>query len=375
MSMFFESLAPLRAFLCDPDVTEVMVNSPDNIWIEMRGVMTRVAVCLTSSQIEGAIRSLAASVQKSAVRGSAQGIVHAAHHGLRIAAVMHPSAVDGHALSIRRHREARLSLDDYMKAGAMVAPRDGAGGGEGDVRRPHIRDALPCARTNATASADLAVPATEPAELKALLSGMVRSRRSILVAGGTSTGKTTFLNALIGEVPSTERVLSIEDTTELNISVPNRVRLLSNADHGVTAQHLIALSLRFRPDRILVGEVRGGEAFDLLQALNTGHEGGMASIHANNARSALTRLESLAMLGLPDGSRWTINDMRRLIAECFDAVIHMRRAGEHRYISEVAEIHGIHENEYRLLHRFRAHAAPAAYAPRSTNLPCHASQF
>ncbi|NMG68276.1 CpaF family protein, partial [Azoarcus indigens] len=153
-------------------------------------------------------------------------------------------------------------------------------------------------------------------------STMVRQRKNVLVAGGTSSGKTTFLNALVGEIPHEERIISIEDTQELKLSVPNCVRLLSNPDKKVTTQQLVALSLRFRPDRVLVGEVRGGEAFDFIQALNTGHDGGMGSLHANNGRTALSRLESLAMLGIPLGSRWDLSDMRKLIADCFHYVVH-----------------------------------------------------
>jgi len=180
------------------------------------------------------------------------------------------------------------------------------------------------------------------------LRALVRARKNILIAGGTSTGKTTFLNAMIGEVPKDERVITIEDTQELKLQVPNRVRLLSNEDKKVTARTLVALCLRFRPDRIIVGEVRGGEAFDLLQALNTGHDGGMASIHANNARMALSRLESVAMLGIPLGSSWTLRDMRKNIADCFHYVVHLKRTGELRHISEIVEIKGFKDDDYIL---------------------------
>ena len=180
------------------------------------------------------------------------------------------------------------------------------------------------------------------------LVALVQSRKNVLVAGGTSAGKTTFLNALIGTIPADQRVVTIEDTMELKLYVPNRVRLLSNIDTNVTTQLLVALCLRFRPDRIIVGEVRGGEAYDLLQALNTGHDGGLASLHANNARTALSRLESLAMLGIPPGSRWELEDMRKNIADCFNYVVHFKRTGEMRHVSEILEIRGFHNNDYDL---------------------------
>ncbi|MBY4898643.1 CpaF family protein [Cupriavidus sp. AU9028] len=324
VAMFFESLAPIREYIDAPDVAEVMVNRHDSIWVERRGEMTRVEVQLEPAKLEGAVRSLASSVQKSAVRGTAQGIINAGHKGLRIAAVMQPTAIDGHALSIRRHRETNLSLNDYVRAGAFSAKHSRSTANDMPIFAGSVEDEL----------------------LKEALIAMVQQRKNVLVAGGTSSGKTTLLNALVENIPASERVLTIEDTMELKTRVPNAVRLLSNTDKNVTTQQLVALALRFRPDRILVGEVRGGEAFDLLQALNTGHDGGMASLHANNAKAALSRLESLAMLGIPVGSRWELEDMRKLIAECFNYVIHMRRTGEMRHVSEIIEIKGFRNGDY-----------------------------
>lgn len=326
VEMFFQSLSALRRELEDRDVAEIMINHHDSIWVERRGEMRRAEIQIPAAMLDGAIRALAASVEKSAVRGTQQGIIHAGHQGLRIAAVMRPTAIDGNALSIRKHRETTLTLDDYVRMGAFSSKV---------ARNPQAEHPI------------FAGP-VEDEGLRDALVAAVRGRKNILVAGGTSSGKTTLLNALVGAIPHTERVISIEDTMELRIAVPNVVRLLSNADRQVTTQLLVALCLRFRPDRILVGEVRGGEAFDLLQALNTGHDGGMASLHANHARSALSRLESMAMLGIPPGSRWEIQDMRKLIAECFHYVVHMRRHGETRHISEVVEIQGFDDKDYIL---------------------------
>jgi Flp pilus assembly CpaF family ATPase len=149
-------------------------------------------------------------------------------------------------------------------------------------------------------------------------------------------------------VPQDQRVITIEDTMELKLRVPNLVRFLSNPDKGVTTQGLVALCLRFRPDRIIVGEVRSGEAFDFIQALSTGHDGGLGSIHSNDARGGLSRLESLAMLGIPPGSRWDLVDMRKAIADCFHYVIHLRRTGELRHVSEIVEIKGFKDGDYVL---------------------------
>ncbi|MFP3756329.1 ATPase, T2SS/T4P/T4SS family [Cupriavidus sp. SIMBA_020] len=324
IGMFFESLAPIRGFMDAPDVAEVMINRYDNVWVERRGVMTRLDVMIEPAKLEGAIRSLASSVQKSAVRGTSQGIINAGHKGLRIAAVMQPTAIGGHALSIRRHQERNLSLSDYVKAGAFSAKH----ARHVDTDRPIF-----------------AGPVEDELLLEALTQ-LVRQRKNILVAGGTSSGKTTLLNALVEVIPDDERVLTIEDTMELKPRVPNVVRLLSNNDKGVSTQQLVALSLRFRPDRILVGEVRGGEAYDMLQAFNTGHDGGMGSLHAPNARAALSRLESMALLGIPSGSGWKVEDMRKLVADCIHYVIHMKRTGEMRHVSEILEVKGIRGNDY-----------------------------
>jgi pilus assembly protein CpaF len=326
VDMFFEALSPLREYFDAPDIAEIMVNDYRNVWIEHRGVMSRVNIDLRPEHLEGAIHSLASSVDKSARAGSDKGIINAGHKNLRIAAVMNPTAIDGHALSIRKHRESKMSLDDYVRMGAFsklhARPEE--------AEAIHFEDGI------------------ENEALMRALTALVQSRKNVLVAGGTSAGKTTFLNALVSVIPQDQRVITIEDTMELKVQVPNRVRLLSNADTNVTTQLLVALCLRFRPDRIIVGEVRGGEGYDLLQALNTGHDGGLASLHANNARTALSRLESLAMLGIPSGSRWELGDMRKNIADCFNYVVHFRRTGEMRHISEILEIRGFRNNDYDL---------------------------
>jgi pilus assembly protein CpaF len=326
VDMFFQALSPLKELLDAPELTEIMVNDHRNIWIEHRGVMSRVNVDLRPEHLEGAIHALASSVDKSAHAGSDKGIINAGHRNLRIAAVMNPTAIDGHALSIRKHRESKMSLDDYVRMGAFAR----------DYARPEEAEA---------------VHFEEGIENEALvhaLKVLVHSRKNVLVAGGTSAGKTTFLNALVGIIPEDQRVITIEDTMELRVQVPNRVRLLSNPDTNVTTQLLVALCLRLRPDRIIVGEVRGGEGYDLLQALNTGHDGGLASLHANNARTALSRLESLAMLGIPPGSRWELDEMRKHIADCFNYVVHFKRTDEMRHVSEILEIRGFRNNDYDL---------------------------
>jgi pilus assembly protein CpaF len=326
VKMFFESVRPLREYFEAPDVAEIMVNDFRNVFIESRGRMHRLDLELNQSTLNGAILSLATSVEKSARAGTSQGIVNAGHSNLRIAAVMRPTAIDGHAMSIRKHRDSTLSFADYVSMGAFSRVKARNENEQGIEFPPGIEDD----------------------GLADLLRQLIVARKNILVAGGTSTGKTTLLNACVAEIPDEDRVISIEDTMELKLRVPNRVRFLSNEDKGVSTRVLVALCLRFRPDRIIVGEVRGGEAYDFIQALNTGHDGGLGSIHANDARGALGRLESLAMLGVPAGTRWDLNDLRKNIASCFHYVVHLRRTGELRHISEILEIQGFRDGDYIL---------------------------
>lgn len=287
--------------------------------------MRRLDIEFVPATLKGAIHALAASVEKSAQAGTSQGIINGGHKNLRIATVMKPTAIDGDALAIRRHRETNLSIKDYAQMGAFSLVH---------AKRSVDRPIFP--------------PGVADEGLAEAFTTMVQQRANVLVAGGTSTGKTTFLNALNGLISTEERVITIEDTMELKVNLPNRVRLLSNPDKGVTTQVLVALCLRFRPDRIIVGEVRGGEAYDFIQALSTGHDGGMGSIHSNDARGGLSRLESLAMLGIPPGSRWELIDMRKAIADCFHYVIHLRRTGELRHVSEVLAIKGFKDGDYVL---------------------------
>jgi len=324
VKLFYASLGPLREQLLAPDLSEIMINSHRDIWVEHRGELSKLDLEINPQLLNGAIHSLASSVEKSAKAGTTKGIINAGHENIRVAAVMSPTAIDGHAMSIRKHRDQKMSLNDYVTTGAFS--------------RDRARDDEPT---------DVLFPVgVSDAGLMDSLKEIIKLRKNILVAGGTSSGKTTFLNALGQAISPSDRTITIEDTMELQLSMPNKVRLLSNADANVSTQLLVALCLRMRPDRIVVGEVRDGEAYHFIQALSTGHDGGLGSIHANNARGGLSRLESLAMLGTPPGSRWELNDIRKNIADCFHYVIHMKRSGELRHVSEIIEIQGFQGNDY-----------------------------
>lgn len=294
--LLLNSLSPVRHLLEDNDVQEVMINGPDNVWVERAGEgISKTDVSIADVHIRSSIQLLASLENKDAKERGKESIIDARLDGFRFAAAMKPTAMHGPALSIRKHNPIHLSLHDYVSAGAV------------------------------------------PEEMAEVLRQMVRQHKNIIVAGGTSSGKTTLANALIAEIDPVDRVVTIEDTQELKVTVPNWVPFVSNEQEGVTTRDLVKLSLRFRPDRIIVGEVRGGEAFDLLDAANTGHDGCLATLHANNCDGALSRLESMVLrAGVP----WPYEAIKAQIAQTFDYVVFMARVKAGRKLAEVMRLEG-----------------------------------
>lgn len=289
-----------------------MINGPNNVWVERAGQgIIKTDVEISEVDIRSAIQLLASLENKEAKARGKESIVDSRLDGFRFAAAMKPTSMLGPSISIRKHNPVHLSLDDYVANGAI------------------------------------------PENMADVLRKMVKERKNIVVAGGTSSGKTTFVNALIGEVDPGDRVLTIEDTQELKVKVPDWVPLISNEQEGVTTRDLVRLSLRFRPDRIIVGEVRGGEAFDLLDAANTGHDGCLATLHANNCAGALSRFESLVLRA---DIKWPHEAIKAQIADTFDFVVFMARVRTGRKLAEIMAIKGfdfdskryITEEVYRL---------------------------
>ncbi len=272
----------LEVLLDDPEVTEIMVNGPGSVWIERRGVVARTAIVLSAVDLQRAIDRMLLPLGLRLDRLSPM-VDARLSDGSRVHAVLAPLAVDGPYLTIRRFRALPLTLNEL--APGVLAER------------------LRCA---------------------------VRERSSILVFGPTGSGKTTLLNALSASVASQERIITIEDTAELRLPGDHVVRLecrpaTAEGLGAVDLRSLVRTALRMRPDRIIVGEVRGPEAFDLVQALLTGHRGGLATIHARTPVDALRRLETLVLLagsGLSDGA------VRRQIAAAFDLVVGVARGDD-----------------------------------------------
>ncbi len=273
-------LGPLEPLLADPTVTEVMVNGPGRVWVERAGALERVDVELDALGILRAVERVLAPLGLRLDRSSPM-VDALLPDGARLHAVLPPVAVDGPYLTIRRFAARAVALADFG-TGARGA---------------------------------------------ALIEEAVAAGWNLLVSGATSAGKTTLLNAIAQCVDADQRVVTIEETAELRLPQPHVVRLEArpaNAEGAgaVTVRELVRAALRMRPDRLVVGEVRGPEALDLVQALNTGHDGSLGTIHANGAADALRRLETLVLLA---GSGLPLDAVRRQIGSSVDAVVHVTR--------------------------------------------------
>lgn len=319
LRVFQEQLQPLRAYFDDPSVTEIMINRYDDIWIEREGRVIRADVSIPQMGVRNAIKAIAAANQKDV-----QSILDCRMPGVRVAAALEPVALRGAAICIRKHTFSARTLSQYVDDQTFSLQTGAAGFEHGDDQVPP--DAM-------------AVRAGGEGLAAFFRSAMAR-RVNIAVAGATGSGKTTLLNALLAEIPSGDRVLTVEDTAELKVKVPNHIGFEAAPDRGVTIRSLVKLALRFRPDRIVVGEVRGAEAYDLLDAMNTGHSGGACSFHANSARMALTRLESMVRMN-QDAANLPLSSLRQLIADTIRYVVFCSRRGSRRGPEQVIEVLGV----------------------------------
>jgi pilus assembly protein CpaF len=321
--VFLSNLRELAPFLDDPTVQEIMINRHDDVWIERAGHMARVeGLILNTGRLEGALKSLATANEKDLA-----AVMDCRMPGLRIAAAQSPVGVNGSTMCIRKHSKSDRVLTDYL-----------AQGGFGPLPE-HLKDDDLHGRPG---DADIAQGGEALAQF---FRWMMVKRKNFLIAGGTSSGKTTFLNALLREIPEQHRVLTIEDTSELQVVCPNYVGFEAIGSLGITIRDLIRLALRYRPDRIFVGEVRGGEAYDLMDALNTGHSGGACSLHADSPEESLVKLESYMRQSTTASSMPHIV-MREQIASTFDYIIYCTRRGTRRGPERVMRLDGMTGSEY-----------------------------
>jgi type IV secretion system protein VirB11 len=309
-------LAPLAPWLDRPDVTEILINRPGEIWVESQGaaVMAQIDVpALTAT----AITRLAAQI----ARANHQGVNRASPllsgrlpGGERIQIIAPPATRAHIAIAIRKHIQVDIDLAEYAAMGAFD-----------DVRRGNGGDAAP-------AEAELR-QRLDGGDILGFLRAAVRLRRNILISGGTSSGKTTFLNALLKDISPNERIITIEDTPEVSLDRPNAVGLVAvrgdSGEANVTTEDLLQAALRMRPDRLLLGEIRGAEAFSFLRALNTGHPGSISTIHADSPRGAIEQLALLALQARINLGRAEIIAYAQAV---IDIVVQLRRDGQGRRV-------------------------------------------
>ncbi len=288
-------LGPLEPLLADKTVSDVLVNGADQVYVERRGKLELTDVKFNNDAhliniIDRIVSAVGRRIDESSPMVDAR-----LKDGSRVNAIIPPLALDGPSLSIRRFAVELLSMDDLIRLGTMTR------------------------------------------ELAQVLSAIVRGRLNVLISGGTGAGKTTLLNLLSGFIPETERIVTIEDSAELQLQQPHVVRLETRPPNiegrgAVTQRDLVRNSLRMRPDRIVIGEVRGAEALDMLQAMNTGHDGSLTTIHANTPRDALGRIENMVSM---TGVTFQIKALRTQIASAIDIVVQVERQedGRRRVVS------------------------------------------
>jgi len=310
------TLAPLLPALSRAEVTDIYVNRPGEIWVEtLGGSIERHEVAALDEATLGRLARQVASYNNQGISRAHPLLSASLPDGSRVQIVGPPATRGPMALAIRKHVSPNLTLDDYVGSSSSAGPKP----------EPVVPDA---------ALAMVADLVREGSIAEALRTA-VRSRLNILVSGGTSTGKTTFLNALIQEIPSSERLILIEDTPELRLQHANAIGLLAArsalGEADVSANDLVSASLRMRPDRIILGELRGREAFAFLRAVNTGHPGSMTTIHADSVNGAV---EQLALLILEGGTTLTRADIARYIGVTIDVYVQLVRDQSGRRVSE-----------------------------------------
>ena len=302
-------LGPLEPYMQDPDVTDILVNGPGEVYVERFGQLQATNTVFADDEHLMQIIHRVVSRVGRRIDELSPMVDARLPDGSRVNAVIPPLSLHGPVLSIRRFGKKPLEIDDIVRT-ASIAP-----------------------------------------EMVTLLQAVVQSRLNVMISGGTGAGKTTLLNILSSFIPAGERLVTVEDSAELQLQRKHVVSLESRpvgteGSGEITQRDLVRNSLRMRPDRIIVGEVRGGEALDMLQAMNTGHEGSLTTIHANDTADALARLEVMVTMA---GFELPISVVRRYISSAITLVVHVARLkGGVRRVTRISEIESLDENDYRL---------------------------
>jgi pilus assembly protein CpaF len=291
-------LRAIENLILDPEISEIMLNSPSDIFIEKQGVIEKVqGITIPNDQLRVAVQNIARSLGDD-ISEEKPILDSRLPDGSRIAAVLPPCSIHGITLTIRKFNTRSFTIGDLIRIGTITEP------------------------------------------MAALLQNAIIERKNILISGGTGTGKTTLLNILADFIPEEDRLLVIEDTAEIHIRKPNLVRFEARRQQGpkipaVTIRDLLKASLRHRPERTILGEIRGEEAFDLLQALNTGHSGSLSTIHANSAAQALSRFANCV---LQSGIELPYRAIKANIADSIHLLVHIERRHARRYVNEILAI-------------------------------------
>lgn len=311
-------LAPLAPWLARPDVTDVLVNRPGEVWVETAGgqMSREPADQLTDVVLQRLARQIAAASHQGVNRE--QPLLSATlPDGARVQVVAPPATRGDLAMALRKHVITDLSVDELGRSGLFDAA------GRTDLTRRAAEDAALAARFDG-------------GDVAGFLKAAVAARRTIVVSGGTGSGKTTLLNALVKEIPRTERLVAIEDAAEVRLDHPNSVGLVAVrgelGEARVDADALVTAALRLRPDRILLGELRGCEAFGFLRAVNSGHPGSITTIHADSPAGAL---DQIALLALTSGVDLGWDKVAAYVGKVVDVVVQLDRTGGARRVSEV----------------------------------------
>ncbi|MFN8380946.1 MAG: CpaF family protein [Anaerolineales bacterium] len=293
---------PIQSLLDDPDVSEIMVNGPKKIFIEKNGKLTKSSIAFDDDDhvirvIDRIILPLGRRVDFDSPTVDAR-----LPDGSRVNAVVRPVAIDGPSITIRKFRKDRLQAEDLINFGSLTR------------------------------------------QMADFLYACVKARFNIIISGGTGSGKTTLLNVMSGFIPENERIITIEDAAELQLQQDHVMRMEtkpanSEGHNAVTIRDLVKNSLRMRPDRIVVGEVRGGEALDMLQAMNTGHDGSLTTVHANTPRDAISRIETLVLMA---GMDLPLKVVRQQISSAVDLIVQQTRLKDgQRKVTAVTEVAGM----------------------------------
>jgi len=295
-------LGPLEPLLADPSVSDILVNGAHHVYVERGGKIERTDIRFhDDAHLLNIIDRIVSRVGRR-IDESVPMVDARLQDGSRVNAIIPPLALDGPVLSIRRFGKDALTTDDLIRLGSL-----------------------------------------SPA-LVELLKAVVLARLNVMISGGTGSGKTTLLNVMSGFIPERERIITIEDSAELQLRQPHVVRLETRQVNvegrgQITQRDLVRNSLRMRPDRIVVGEVRGAEALDMLQAMNTGHDGSLTTVHANSSRDALSRIETMVAMS---GVQFPIAALRAQIAAAIDVIIHVERHEDgRRRVTSLQEINGM----------------------------------